>query len=236
MNNACPTCATVYTVTPTDVGRRIACAKCGTNLRVAEGGLEVEPKSDAIATPTPAPKAADNLLLVAATKWAKDIDPPTFLFTSGILIVLFFVAMPFIAVAKVERRLVQSQEAAFDHTVRMRALQEKKESEKAIKDAEDKWAKVRVDYEDAIEYAKFDKSKGAYFERYGLLFGYLLLAGGGIWLLRTEQPLAKRIVAGVVVTVQILLAFQTVTPLGCGSAARAYNRSVPAPTELEPRS
>ncbi len=231
MNTACPSCATVYAVTPADVGRRIACAKCGTNLRVAAGGLEVEPKPAAAAT-TP---TTDRPLLLAARTWAKDVDPPTFLFSLGLLLVLVFVAMPLIAAAKIDRRLAQSQEAAFEHAVRMRALQERKESEKAIKDAEEKWAKARVEYEDAVEYAKFDRAKGAYFERYGLLLGNLLAAGGAVWLLRTDQPLPKRIVAGVVVTVQMLLAFQTVTPVGCGSAARAYNRSVPAPSELEPR-
>jgi predicted Zn finger-like uncharacterized protein len=232
MNTACPSCATVYAVTPSDVGRRIACAKCGTNLRVADAGLEAEPKPD----PAPGMRPPDNPLLAAARTWAKDIDPPTFLFSAGILTVLFFVAMPTIAAAKVDRRLAQSQEAAFEHAVKMRALQEKKESEKAIKDAEEKWAKARTDYEDAVESAKFDRAKGAYFERYGLLLGNLLAAGGAVWLLRTDQPLPKRIVAAVVVTVQVLLAFQTATPVGCGPPARAYNRPVPAPTELEPRS
>ncbi len=240
MNNACPSCATVYTVTPTDVGRRIACAKCGTALRVGEAGLEPDKPEEKAASSEPAnpstpAKKAGRPFSADFQAWTRDIDPPTFLFSSGILVVLFFLFLPLIGAAKIERRSAQLQEATLDHAVRIRSLQEKKESEKAVKDAEEKWSKVRDEYQDSVKYAEYSKAQSLYWERYGLLLGYMLVAGGGVWLLRTEQPLAKRIVAGVVVTVQLLLAFQTITPLGCVPAARAYNRGVEAPTDSESR-
>ena len=42
MRNACPTCETVYAVTPKDVGRRIVCKKCGATLVIDDDGFRVE--------------------------------------------------------------------------------------------------------------------------------------------------------------------------------------------------
>lgn len=240
MNNACPSCGTVYTVTPADVGRRIACAKCATALRVAAAGLEREPAqtpgSAGAATPATEPAApARSRQLPPIPTWATTFDPPTLLFSAGILVMLYFAFGPVIAAAKVERRSAQLSEASLDHAVRVRALQEKKADEKLLKDTEDRWAKQRDEYQDAVKYAELGKQQAAYWDRHGMLAGYLLIAAGGVWLLRTEQPLVKRVVAAVVVTVQVILAFQTVTPVGCAPAARAYNHRAPAPAELEPR-
>ena len=41
MNNTCPSCGSVYGVTPQHVGREFSCRKCGASLVVREGGLEL---------------------------------------------------------------------------------------------------------------------------------------------------------------------------------------------------
>ena len=41
MNNTCPSCGSVYGVTPQHVGRQFACRKCGAALAVNEEGLQL---------------------------------------------------------------------------------------------------------------------------------------------------------------------------------------------------
>jgi hypothetical protein len=56
MNNACPGCGAAYAVAEKDVGRRIACKKCGTALIVAATGLV----RDDVDAPSPPPNADDD--------------------------------------------------------------------------------------------------------------------------------------------------------------------------------
>ena len=41
MNNVCPSCGAVYSVSPAHVGRRISCKKCSVPLVVTEAGIEL---------------------------------------------------------------------------------------------------------------------------------------------------------------------------------------------------
>lgn len=67
MRNACPTCQTVYAVTPADVGRRIACTRCHATLVIDDDGFRLldgtdkgKPVVGSKPTPPPPPPPAER--------------------------------------------------------------------------------------------------------------------------------------------------------------------------------
>ena len=73
---------------------------------------------------------------------------------------------------------------------------------------------------------RYARGRSAYWDRYGLLVGSVAVAAGAVGWTRPGQPAARRAVGGVVLAGQLLLAFQTVTPVGC--AARPPATAPPA--------
>ena len=51
MRNDCPSCGTVYAVTPQDVGKRIVCKQCGAALIIAGDGFRLDSSVPASAAP-----------------------------------------------------------------------------------------------------------------------------------------------------------------------------------------
>lgn len=226
MNSACPTCGTEYAVTPADVGRKIGCAKCGTALTVADSGL--------IPAPVPAPKAPQPLVPPRIAAWWRTADKATLAFAVGSLLVVYFLFVPQIESAKVDYRTARLAELGADHAAAVRTMTEQKADAQKIKDAEDKWTKRREELQDEVKSAGFSRDKAKYWDRYGLLLGYLLLAGASVAILRGEQPLVMRIVAAVVLTAQ-LLGLAALAPSGCTPSAKAYNLAERAPAIPEPK-
>ncbi len=231
MTAACPACRTEYTVTPQDVGRRIACARCGTHLAVDETGLRAEEagsaappaalqgaKTAAGTAALPGKRLTDNL-----TPLRGKADWPTVLFLAGVGLVLCFVLMPSIAAANVERRTARLGEAMLDHAAYIKKLREKGADPKQVAEAEEAWQARREELQNDVKYAEFARGRGAYWDKYGLLLGYLVLAAGAVGWTRPDQSLVRRVLGAVVLAVQLLLAFQTVTPAGCSPAGRTYN-------------
>jgi len=218
MKNTCPECNTVYAVTPKDVGRRIVCKKCGVVLVIGPDGFEVESaESDVVveeAKPsepeTPQkPRAPRGPLITPRVRdWAvKSIDVPTVVFGIGAFLVLAMMFMPLIGKAKVERRTGLLQEEQFDHELDVKKLREKPGNDDKIKTAEETWAKRRENLNAEIKYAEFGNASSAYSDRYGLLFGFVILMVGSLGMMRAETGLVKRIFGASVLGIEMLLVF-----------------------------
>lgn len=211
MNTACPTCRTEYAVTAADVGRRVACAKCGTHLLVAQTGLKVEPAAAGRETTASLPR------LRVPEDW------PTLTFACGSVLVLLFVLLPLIQSAGVERRTALLTEATLEHAAAVKRLRERNADGKATADAEEAWQRRREQLQDDVKLAEAARARDLYWSRFGLLFASLVLAVGAIGWTRPDQPLTRRTVGAVVLAAMLLLALQTVLPLGCSPPARSYN-------------
>lgn len=209
MSPFCPTCAAVYTLTTADVGRRIACARCGTNLTVTPDGLRADPSA------TPPAKSVPRFRLPA--NW------PTIAFTTGAVLVIFFVFMPLVGSANADRRTALLSEASVEHAANLKRLRERKADAKQISDAEEEWQRLRDQLQDEAKLAEAARARDLYSDRYGLLLGCVVLAVGAVGWTRADQPLTRRILGAVVLAAQLVLAFQTVTPLGCSPPGRSYN-------------
>lgn len=214
MNGACPTCGAVYGVEPKDVGRQIRCKKCSTALKVDPTGLVPD---DAPLEPVPAranrPRGPNPIELVGG--W------PTALFGFGVFLVVVFTAMPLIGVAGSDRATALVEKLEFEKEVKLKALVPKGKRESDLSDAEktkynDDKKKLEEDYDKRIEDAKNDaratkitNRRDVWYERYGLMFGFLFVAFGCIAYLRTEPALVLRIVAAVVLSVMMIVMFLT---------------------------
>jgi ribosomal protein S27AE len=139
MNNACPACGTAYSVQPQHVGRRITCRKCGAGLVVDETGLkladappptppaEKEPAAPAeadifgtggdgvppplVARPKREPAGGSSVTLVGRWQSLGDL-PATACFALGSLLVLLFVFLPLLDLAKAARLTAKPREDA----------------------------------------------------------------------------------------------------------------------------
>ena len=207
MNNTCPECGAVYTVAQKDVGRRIACKKCRTPLLVTERGLERDDvvtaeidDSTELRRPPREPGAGffERLRNLA--------DVPTYLFGAGAFVTIYFLFAPLIDLAKVERRDADLVEADL---VRNRHLREAK-GEDAKKKINDDWKAESERLGERVSQAKIDARQGLYWNRYGMLFGCLLLALASLGYLSPQQPPIRRVVGAIIlcgILILILLVF-----------------------------
>lgn len=236
MRNACPTCQTVYAVTPKDVGRRIVCRRCESALVIDDDGFRLEtppapppppepmpsreerareekPREERPRRPLPEPREPREPL------WSKVrpyLDGPTVAFTAGVFLVIVALFMPLIGKAKVERRqafITEERLNTDDLIKQLRAA--KTPNEERIKKIEEDWQKRREALELDVKYAELGNQLGTYWDRYWLLGGFLLLGFGAIGFMRDNQPLIRRIVGAVVITAEMLLVF-TSTLTNCG--------------------
>jgi len=225
MRNACPTCETVYAVTAKDVGRRIVCKRCQSPLVIEPDGFRLESSPPpAAAEPMPPrddrppererlPRRPREPLFPRIRPY---LDPPTVAFAAGVFLVLVALFMPLIGKAKVERRQAAITEERLYTDDQIKQLRSAKSpSEERVKKVEDDWQKRREVLELEVKYAEVGNQMSTYWDRYWLMFGFLLLGFGAIGFMRDSQPLIRRIVGAVVVTAQMLLVFASAL-LGCG--------------------
>jgi hypothetical protein len=150
-------------------------------------------------------------------------DWATYLFTLGAVLVIWFVMMPVIAMANVERRQAILGDQTLDHAAYLKRLRETDADPRQVSGAEEAWQKRREALQDEVKQAEFARARGGYWDHYGLLAGSLVLLVGSIGWMRSGQPLVRRIVGAAIVSGQLLLAFQTITPVGCSPTGRPYN-------------
>lgn len=221
MNNTCPACGTVYTVSPNDIGRRVRCKRCNASLMVGPEGLML-----ALEAATAAPVPADTQATFAPYPASLTNSPiaipgsiSTILFALGVFLVIFFTYMTPIGEAAARRAQGRLDQLKLDQERELRRLLPPGKDLTDLRDSErrsieDQQRKIRDDYQRKLEDARIEAEqtrisniRSQWFDRYGQLFGFILLAFGCLGYLRTEQPLTLRIVAAVVLGSMLLLMF-----------------------------
>jgi predicted Zn finger-like uncharacterized protein len=231
MRNDCPSCQTVYAVTSHDIGKRIICKQCGAALVIAEDGFRLDlsvpapslPKSERDdesddADPQPrkkrrrdaepaAPKVPGRELEMAKEFYSKYVDIPTILFGIGAFFILTFLFFPMIGKAKHERRIGAMADEKLEMEQDIRKLREKPGNEEKIRKLEEDWTKRLPVLEADAKAAEISNQRSSYFDRYGMLFGFVLLMIGSLGMVRAETHLVKRIFGASVLGLQMLLVF-----------------------------
>ena len=237
MRNDCPSCNTVYAVTPQDVGKRIICKQCNAALVIAEDGFRLDPsvppeskrKADReedegnIKPPKKSKSTGESVeLKISAGReidlvkefYWKHVDVPTILFGIGAFFILTFLFFPLIGKAKHERRVGALAEEKLDMEIEVRKLREKPGNEEKIKKIEEEWVKRQPVLEADIRYAEISNQRSGYSDRYGMLFGFVVLMVGSLGMVRGDTHLVKRIFGAAVLGFQMLLVFSNLLA-GC---------------------
>ncbi|MBA2226143.1 MJ0042-type zinc finger domain-containing protein [Thermogemmata fonticola] len=255
MNNLCPACGAAYNIRPTDVGRKVRCKRCGAALVVAPEGLVAEAAAGAAPTdpsavsppvpsadPPPAPAPAEAYMEIpvpslVASPYQRPYPPnnflaaiggiPTVLFALGVFFVILFTFMTPIGEAATRRAQARVDLLKWEQDLEIRRLKDK-DIEKAAKIAESYLPKL-VEASSSAEYTRISNIRSQWYDRYGQLLGFLLLAFGCIGYLRTEQPLVLRIVAAVTLSFMLMVIFVLGVSGGCNSTPVA---KMPSPPKL----
>ncbi len=255
MNNLCPACGAAYNLRPTDIGRKVRCKRCGAALLVAAEGLVAEAAAGAVPTdpsavsppvpsadPPPAPTSAEAYVEIPAPSlvappYQRPYPPnnflaaiggiPTVLFALGVFFVILFTFMTPIGEAATRRAQARVDLLKWEQEMEIRRLKEK-DIEKAAKIAENYRPKLEEATSNA-EYTRISNIRSQWYDRYGQLLGFVLLAFGCIGYLRTEQPLVLRIVAAVTLSFMLMVIFILGVSGGCSSSSMA---KMPSPPKL----
>lgn len=248
MRNACPTCQTVYAVTPADVGRRIVCTRCNAGLVIDEDGFRLldstdkgKPAVGSKAVPPPglkkpaesrkakADETEDDEETVDSSEVKKPLrdrrdevelekrpgvagrlrsalDLPTVVFAVGVVLVLWFLFMPLIGAAKLRWYTARIEDEQLAHDTELKRLKEKGPAESVPK-KEEEWRKRKEKLDTDVQWVQINNRQSEYWDRYGMLGGFILTALGAIGLLMSHQPLVKKIVGAVVVCAMMILVF-----------------------------
>ncbi len=214
MINLCPQrgCDATYDLDYSDVGRTIRCRKCGSQLEVEERGLRlvspgdepvlgteeavpvrpVEPGRPRMSSPFQRP-ALTNAVTVFSTV----------LFTLGALLVILFLFLPVIDQTAVTRQ------RALARTAEQREKDKKSERPFGVDgDGEaTATAKKRASLDGDPDEARLAAQRSFYGYSIGMLFGFLLLAGGSIGYLAPSQSTPRKVVGAVVISAQMVLVF-----------------------------
>lgn len=131
---------------------------------------------------------------------------PTALFAAGAFLVIVFLFQPLIGLAKVAGRQADVEAAALDHKARLKRLERDNQTSK-IPDAEKEYDRRRDELVDRVDTARVGNAQGAYWDRWGMMLGFLALMAGSVGFLSPAQPTVRRVVGAVVVTAQVVLVF-----------------------------
>jgi hypothetical protein len=92
------------------------------------------------------------------------------------------------------------------HDTEVKRLKEKGPPD-AVTKKEDEWRKRKERLETDVQWVQINNRQSEYWDRYGMLGGFVLTALGAIGLLMTHQPTVKKIVGAVVVCGMMILVF-----------------------------
>ena len=222
MNTSCPSCGTLYSITPQHVGREVSCRKCGSLLVVTSDALQLasasapspDDEAEDVDLPMrgraapPRPRAAPGL----TDAMGRVADGPTWCFGAGAFLVILFLFFPLIDQAKVNRRQAAIREGDLRELRRERDFNEKKKKgEKVDEDARKKsreaWEKEKTTLQDDAEEAQIALLRAPYWYRWGMMFGFLLLAAASLGYLSPGQPTIRRVTGCIVIVAEVLLIF-----------------------------
>jgi DNA-directed RNA polymerase subunit M/transcription elongation factor TFIIS len=144
---------------------------------------------------------------------------PTIIFAAGVFLVIVFTAFPIIGQAGSARANAYTQKLQNEQKQEILDLKPRNKKESEWTDAEKKrieeeTPKIEARYARLIEQAALDadririaNTREVWFEMYGLMFGFVLVAFGCIGYLRTDQHLVLKIVAGTILAFIMLIMF-----------------------------
>src|SRR5581483_814328 len=137
----------------------------------------------------------------------------------GAFLVIVFMFMPIIGQAAILRADAGKQKLEQERDDKIKRLLPKgkrvpdlttDEKKKFDEDSD----KIRKDYEKQIETAEDDaraertsNQRAVWFERYGMMFGFLFVMVGSIMYMMPDQPQIKRVVGAIILTAQLVLVF-----------------------------
>jgi predicted Zn finger-like uncharacterized protein len=163
----------------------------------------------------------------------------TMLFAFGVFLVIWFTFMPKIGEAAALRAEALTQKLDAEAEAKAKDKLPKGKTEMTLSEDErkkymDDVKKILEDYgpqlreaESDARVARISMVRSLWYDRYGLMFGFIFVAFGCIGYLRTDQPLIMRIVAAVILGVMMIIVFGTFG--GC-SIREEKTPSVPATT------
>jgi predicted Zn finger-like uncharacterized protein len=144
---------------------------------------------------------------------------PTILFGVGAFLVIVYLFMPIIGQAAIQRaeagreKLEQERDAKIKKLIPKGKTREELTGDELTKFQEES-AKITKEYATQISEAEDDaraertsNKRAVWFERYGMMFGFLLVMVGSLLYMMPDQPPVKRIVGAVVITAQMVLVF-----------------------------
>lgn len=247
MNSACPSCGAVYAVTTKDIGRKLKCKKCAAALAVTDAGLVTDTSMAPVVSGVAIEDAGDDVFAPKSKKSRRYSGPsgpgvgelvskvggvPTVLFALGTFLVIWFTFMTPIGEAATARAEAAVGKLLLEQKIEVNKLLPKGKknvtelNEEERKKHDDEAKKINERYEKLVETAREDSQstqinnvRSVWFDKYGQLFGFVLLAFGCIGYVRTEQPLTMQIVAAVVLGLMLLMIFSLAVG-GCGGGSR----------------
>ncbi|MCU0705317.1 MAG: hypothetical protein MUF18_15200 [Fimbriiglobus sp.] len=125
---------------------------------------------------------------------------------AGVVLVLWFLFMPLIGVAKAKWYAARIEDEQLAHDQEVKRLDEKGQGEVSKKRREE-WAKRKEKLETDVQWVGIHNRQSEYWDRYGILGGFVLTAVGSVGLLGPGRPLVTRIVGAVVVCSMLILVF-----------------------------
>lgn len=150
---------------------------------------------------------------------------PTLLFGFGLFLVVVFYFMPRVSDASVDRAKGRIDRLNLEVTQKLRKeMKDPEEVEKMTPEAQQEYFKnldkrkkelakeykpKRDEAEDDVEYAKIDQKRSVWWDRYGLMFGFLFLAFGCVGYIRGEQHLVVKIVGAAILVAMMLIVFSS---------------------------
>ena len=139
------------------------------------------------------------------------VDIPTLIFGVGTLMVVFFLFLPLIDLAKVSARKAAVEESELTEKRNERVFKEKKDKQPADEDARNKGREAakseKEKLQEEADSARLSADQWHTQYRRGMMLGFWVLAIGALGFLQPSQPTIKRVVGAIVITAEVLLIF-----------------------------
>ena len=243
MQIACPNsaCGAPYTVSQQHLGRQFACRKCGAMIAVDESGARLvsaamqpagaaaetnanaawESSSEVSDVPayTPAPASMRRTRRRGSTgiPLVDQLleDPTTLAFAIGSVIVIFFLFMPILDVAKADRRAAAVRAGDMTQQRLDREMQRKQQDGEKLSSSEldeaknrrQAWEKEKTEMEEDVEQARVDADSGRYWYTWGTMVGFLVLVVAALGYMTPAQPTVRKVTGSIIVCSILLLVF-----------------------------
>jgi hypothetical protein len=139
----------------------------------------------------------------------------TLFFGFGSFLVIVFLFLPIIGSAGVQRAQGHVEELELEWRTKERKMRKEKKSDEEIGKAREEFFKGKEELEDDVQQTTIDNKQALWYERYGMMFGFLFLMAGSLGFLMPGHTVFRRILGTVVLGAQILIIFMVFAGQGC---------------------